>query len=74
MFGGKVRQVPPKQENVMYSKLINYFLDMLGVACHNLCAIYGRGGFQEYRCRSVNTYTIYMCTYFVFQCDSFIWR
>jgi hypothetical protein len=26
------------------------------------------------RCRSVNAYTIYMCTYFVFQCDSFIWR
>ena len=26
------------------------------------------------RCRSVNTYTIYMCTYFVFQCDSFIRR
>jgi hypothetical protein len=27
-----------------------------------------------WRCRSVNTYTIYMCTYFVFHCDSFIWR
>jgi hypothetical protein len=29
---------------------------------------------QHYRCRSVNTYTIYMCTYCVFQCDSFIRR
>jgi hypothetical protein len=29
---------------------------------------------QGARCRSVNTYTIYMCTYFVFHGDSLIWR
>jgi hypothetical protein len=32
------------------------------------------GGVMNARCRSVNTYIIYMCTYFVFHCDSFIWR
>jgi hypothetical protein len=26
------------------------------------------------RCRSVNAYTQYMCTYFVLHCDSLIWR
>jgi hypothetical protein len=25
-------------------------------------------------CRSVNAYTIYMCTYFVLHCGSLIWR